>query len=363
VLVALHEGVLGGATLSILRCVPALEARGWEFAFWAPRPSEVFDRLADEGRDVAGAHRPLAYSLAALRLPPGPARRLRAAPGYLHSFRAHLRRRRPAVVHANSLTTIGEAAAAVGAGAPVVLHLHEMSPAGRKGAAAARVAHLLAREVVAVSGACARSWALGAATPRIVYEGCPPAVATPTPPAASRLVVGTVGVIARRKGIDVFLDAAELVRRRGAAIEFRLIGAPTDPLDAGWAGAALARAAALGVDHRPRADLAATLAGWDAFVLASRRDPFPISMLEAMALGRPVIGSRVDGIAEQVTPEVGLLVPPEDPAALAEAIVALAELPPGRRREMGLAAHRRAARFSIERQAAGIEAAYLGAIG
>ena len=63
----------------------------------------------------------------------------------------------------------------------------------------------------------------------------------------------------------------------------------------------LARAAALGVHHLPRADVANAIGEWDLFVLASRQDPFPISILEAMASGRPIIGSRVDGIAEQVT--------------------------------------------------------------
>jgi glycosyltransferase involved in cell wall biosynthesis len=362
VLVALHEEVLGGATLSILRCLGALEERGWEFVFWAPRPSEVFDRLAADGRAVGGAPRPLAYSLAALRLPPGALPRLRATPGYLRSFRAYLRSAGVSVLHANSLTTIGEAAAAIGTGTPVVFHLHEMAQRGRKGALAVRLVHRVGGEVVAVSSSCARSWALGAARPRIVYEGCrvPPAV--PPLPDGSALVVGTIGVIARRKGIDVFLDAAELVARRGAAVEFRSIGAPTDPLDASWARAVLARAAALGVHHLPRADVANAIGEWDAFVLASRQDPFPISMLEAMASGRPVIGARVDGIAEQVTPDVGLLVEPENPSALADAIVALAELPADRRRAMGIAARGRAGQFSIERQADGIDAAYRAAI-
>ena len=44
------------------------------------------------------------------------------------------------------------------------------------------------------------------------------------------------------------------------------------------------------------------LARWDAFVLPSRSDPFPISMLEAMASGLPVVGTRRDGIAEQSRP-------------------------------------------------------------
>ena len=134
VLIALHEEVLGGATLSVLRCAPILEQSGWELSYWAPRPGEVFDQLAARGRDVAGAERLLATSLDVLRLPPGPAQRLRATPGYLRAFRSQVRATGADLVHANSLVTLAEAATARSAGARVVMHLHEMMPAGRKGA-------------------------------------------------------------------------------------------------------------------------------------------------------------------------------------------------------------------------------------
>jgi glycosyltransferase involved in cell wall biosynthesis len=342
----------------VLRCIPLLEERGWEFAFWAPRPSEVFDRLTAEGREVEGAPRPLAYSLAGFRLAPGPVRRLRATPGYLARFRRWVRGARVDLVHANSMTTMGEIAAAASTGPRIVFHLHEMAPRGRKGAIAARLAHRLADATLAVSRASADSWRVGEAVPTVVYEGCSAPAAPPPLAGGARLAIGTVGVIAKRKGIDVFLDAVELVAQRGAEVDFSLIGSPTDPLDAEWGRAMLERAAALGVRHQPRADVERAIGGWDAFVLASRRDPFPISMLEAMAQGRPVIGTRVDGIAEQITPDAGLLVERENPAALADAVVELAALPPERRREMGAAAHRRASEFSIERQAEAIDTVY-----
>ncbi len=59
----------------------------------------------------------------------------------------------------------------------------------------------------------------------------------------------------------------------------------------------------------------------DIFVMPSRYEGFPIALLEAMALGKPIIASAVNGIPEAIRDQVnGLLVPPEDDRALAEAI-------------------------------------------
>lgn len=64
----------------------------------------------------------------------------------------------------------------------------------------------------------------------------------------------------------------------------------------------------------------------------------PVSILEAYALGRPVIGARIGGIPELVADgETGLLVEPGNAAALAEALAALATLPPTARAAMGAA--------------------------
>ena len=58
----------------------------------------------------------------------------------------------------------------------------------------------------------------------------------------------------------------------------------------------------------------------DAFVFPSRADTLPLVILEAMASGLPVIASNVGGIPSEITPKEGILLPPGDPARLAEAL-------------------------------------------
>ena len=89
------------------------------------------------------------------------------------------------------------------------------------------------------------------------------------------------------------------------------------------------------------------------FALPTRREAFGLSFLEAMAFAVPVVGSRLEAIPEIVADgETGLLVPPGDPGALAEALSALLS-DPTRARRMGAAGRARVAeRFSWRRAAA-----------
>jgi glycosyltransferase involved in cell wall biosynthesis len=363
VLVVLHEDVPGGATLSIVRVAPLLAERGWRLVFWASRPSRLHDELRDLGLEVHGEARLIAYSWRALRAPPGPRARIAGQPRYLRAFRATLRRVSPAIVHANSLFTLAEALAARAAGLPVVYHVHELVPEGWKGTVARRVGFWTSREVIAVSEASADRLALPGRRPRIVHEAAPiPSEAPSHEEREGPTVVGTVGVISRRKGSDVFIDAARFVRDAAPEVELRMVGAPTDVLDAKWAQRELARSAELGITHVSGADVQRELRDWDVFVLPSRFDPFPISVLEAMGAGLPVVASAVDGLREQVTPDTGILVPPEDPEALAEAILEL-HRDSERRTKLGAAGRRRVLEsFTLERQAAGLDEAYRAAL-
>jgi glycosyltransferase involved in cell wall biosynthesis len=97
-----------------------------------------------------------------------------------------------------------------------------------------------------------------------------------------------------------------------------------------------------------RPDVPELLAASDIFALASHWEGNPMSVMEAMAAGLPVVATAVGGVPELVIDgETGLLVPAGDERAFAAALAALAA-DPERRREFGEAGLRRAAQFDVE---------------
>ena len=136
-------------------------------------------------------------------------------------------------------------------------------------------------------------------------------------------IVGVVARLEAEKGHRTLIEAWPLVL--AAHPEARLLivgeGSERDSLEA--------QAASLGICDRVvftgrREDVPAVTAALDIAVLPSYREAQGLSVLEAMALSRPVVASEVGGIPEMIENGVsGLLVPPNDPGALADAIVRL----------------------------------------
>jgi glycosyltransferase involved in cell wall biosynthesis len=360
----LHDPSMNGASIATLRAVPTLVEMGWRFCFWTPAPGSAFEWLRERGAQVSGQPKPVASSIAALREPPGLPRRVLATPGYMTSFARFLKQADPEVVHANSLFSFAEAMLAKRLGRPTMFHVHDMAPSSWKVRAASAICRRGVDHTIAVSEATASFYSTDEWSPDVVYESTPiPETAATTREEPKPFVVGTVGVVAPRKGSDTFVSAARTVLADRDDIEFRMVGSPDDPLVRAWGEQVIAEAKSLGIVHMPRADVLAEIRSWDLFVLPSRGDPCPLVMLEAMASGIPVVGARSGGITEQVTPECGLLVDPESPSQLAEAIEEISELPASRRREMGAEGRLRAKTvFGIERQAEGIAGAYEKAI-
>jgi glycosyltransferase involved in cell wall biosynthesis len=151
-----------------------------------------------------------------------------------------------------------------------------------------------------------------------------------------------LGQLVERKGLDVLIEA------------FARVGVPAELLIAGgdWSAPGYPerlriRAHELGVADRihfenHREDVGAVLSTTDIFVLPSRSDARPRSIIEAMSLGLPVVASDVGGIPSLVRHgQTGLLVPPEDAGALAGAISQLIQSPNLRAR-MGAAGRQHA---------------------
>ena len=140
------------------------------------------------------------------------------------------------------------------------------------------------------------------------------------------LTLGYVGRLSLEKGVDLLLEACALLIRDGVDLRLHVIGGGQDEL----ALKELARVRGLGavVAFRPpvpRAVLPALYRSFDALVIPSRSDSLPGVVLEALHCGTPVVGFGVGGIPFMVQHEVnGLLVAPESPSLLADALKRLA---------------------------------------
>ncbi|MDP8961626.1 MAG: glycosyltransferase family 4 protein [Actinomycetota bacterium] len=160
------------------------------------------------------------------------------------------------------------------------------------------------------------------------------------------VLCGAVGRLVWEKGYRELFTAASIVRRRHPHARFVVIG-PLDPhKDDGLAQADLERAARdsgmvfLGM----RDDMTELYAAMDLYILASHREGFPRSAMEAAAVGLPVIATDIRGCRQVVAEgDTGLLVAPRDATALATAISSLVD-DADRRRSMGEAAVAKASR-------------------
>lgn len=98
------------------------------------------------------------------------------------------------------------------------------------------------------------------------------------------------------------------------------------------------------------------LAAFDMFIMPSRKEGFPFAILEAMQAGLPIIASNVGGIPEALS-DAGILVPPQDPAALAQAIKHLITNP-GIAAKLSIKAHERARMFTLDEMTKRINTVY-----
>jgi glycosyltransferase involved in cell wall biosynthesis len=143
---------------------------------------------------------------------------------------------------------------------------------------------------------------------------------TPGDPAPGRPLVLAVGRLAAQKGFGTLLEAA--ARWRDLEPEPLLVIAGAGPL----AGELKAQATRLGLDARfpgHRDDVPALLAAAAVFVLPSVWEGQPLILQEALRAGVPVVATRVGGTPALTGEDAAVLVPPGDPARLADAVRAV----------------------------------------
>ena len=283
------------------------------------------------------------------------------------------RRLRARAREADVLHVVGDAAAMIALPAlrrrPAVVStqgLHLLRRASGPAGAAVRSrmrAVLGAARVVACSSAAERDELAGLdprATLRVIPNATPLAPSDPAAREAARAALGLdsgavaalfLGQLEERKRP---LDAVAAVERAAAA------GAPLVLLVAGEGPLSGAVAARAGPAVRPlgfRSDAPALLAAADLLVLPSEREGLPLSVLEAMAHGRPVVVSDGPGNAEAAG-DAGVVVPVGDVDALAAAMARLAGDRAERVRLGALGRKRVLSEFSTERYLASMDALF-----
>jgi len=348
ILFVLHSHSYGGAEMHLSELACGLSAHGHSVAFAGPGDSWLAQRFRTAG--LACYHLPMhgffdAWSLLMLA---------RAA-----------RRWGAELIHGH--LTRGAFYAGLGgrlAGVPVVATAHSTN-AGKHFGRADRI--------IAVSAAVAGFLVAQGYDPRrisVVHHGVADPLRLPPHPVlraalglpAETVLCGIVARLVRAKGQDLAIDA---LADCPDLLHLVLIGDDSTS----WGRAMRARAAAVGVADRVhflgfRDAAPQWMRELDLVLAPSRREALSLTLAEAAAVGLPVIAARVGGIPEVVADgETGLLVPAEDAAALAAALVRLAA-DPGLRGRLGAQGRARyLSQFSLETMVDGTEAVYRQVLG
>src|SRR5438105_975613 len=176
--------------------------------------------------------------------------------------------------------------------------------------------------------------------------------------APDRFVVGWIGRMTAIKNTDVVLHAFGALRERGVDALLCLVGDGPDR------DALERRAHELGLVRNClflgyQEDVARFYAAFDVFLLASENEGTPVTTIEALAAGRPVVATRVGGVPDVVEEGIdGFLAAPRDADGLAERLERLAR-DPGLREQMGRAGRERVPpRYAVGRLVDDVDALY-----
>ncbi len=176
-------------------------------------------------------------------------------------------------------------------------------------------------------------------------------------------VIGAIGRMVWQKGFEFLIRAIPEVIQAVPDVKFIFVG------DGPLRGKLGALSEELGVRDKVifagfRNDIKEVLSAVDLLAVPSLLEGFPMITLEAMAMARPIIATHIDGTTEQITDgENGIIVPPKDHIALAEAILRLIQ-DKEFSKKLGVTARQRVKqRFSVEKMIKETEKIYLSIIG
>ncbi|MBD9698238.1 glycosyltransferase [Flavimobilis sp. GY10621] len=360
-LVAHPSADVYGSDLQLLETVEAVREVGWAVTVTLPGPGPLVSRLEDVGAAVVVDPGTPVLRKSALT-PHGLVRLGAIALRAAVTGRATLRRMRPEVVLVNTVTIPTWLVAARLARVPAVCHVHEAEDGVPWLLQRALVAPLRLASTLLVNSRASAD-VLTAVDTRlgdritVVHNGVPDA-GPPAPLRARRAGdparLALVARISPRKGVDVALEAVALLRAEGRDVTLDVCGTPFrgyEPFEAELRARAaqpdLAGAVRLLGYKSPTRP---TLDDADIVLVPSRQEPFGNTAVEALLAGRPLVASATQGLTEIVTPgRTGLLVPPGEARALAQAVATLLDDPEHAARIATAGRAEAVRRFGVER--------------
>jgi sugar transferase (PEP-CTERM/EpsH1 system associated) len=346
----------GGLETLLVQCINGMPAHKYRHAVVCLTHYTAFaDKITQPGVELFALNKPPGLGLASHG-----------------AFWKLMRRLRPAILHTYNLAAAEYALTGALAGVPVRIHAEHGRDAGDPNGKNRR--HNLLRRLLApfidryvpVSGDLHR-WlktevGIADAKNQLIDNGVDTAHFTPAPTPPAAFVIGTVGRLQRVKDQAALVDA--FIRLRALAPldadRLRLVIVGDGPL-----GAALAQQVAdAGIGEQvwlagARTDIADLMRTFSVFALPSLAEGMPVTLLEAMSCGLPVVASRVGGIPELVLENnTGLLVPPQDPQAMAAALAQYLRHPALAKQHGAAGRARIEARYSITAMLSGYTSLY-----
>lgn len=364
---------MGGAEFSLLGLMENLDKNRFNPVLVVPREGLFASRASGAGIETLVLPSLIRF---------GEGYRLRTAPKAgraILGLRKIIRQKDVRIVHSNSprAAYLGGAAARL-TSVPSVIHVRDIHLSPFSGARKARLLGRLSDLILAVSAATRQSIIEKApylaSKVRVVYNGLDLERIDGRKAKNSRVELGinpgdpliaSVGILHPAKGQDVLLRAAAALKPSFPALKVLIVGAPSREAEIDYLRKLEDLTSELGLVGSVvftgfRADVLDLMAAADVFVHpAVYPEPFARCLLEALALARPIVATKVGGTPELIEDGVtGLLVEPSDPQALAAAIDALLR---DREKALGLGLNGRKKverEFTIERHVAAVSGFY-----